>query len=340
MRAVEFYSGIGGWHHAIKELSQPIEVVGAFEINTAANLVYRHNFPLTPIYQRNIEALKVSDLSLLAADIWFLSPPCQPYTRLGYKKDLNDSRSKSFAHLLELLDKLTNQPRWIFLENVVGFESSIGRDLLVKTLSRHNYFLEEYHLNPIDFGVPNSRLRYYLVAKKSDGISIDPPTNMIRTNLNGEDRGAPLTLCLSEFLETNLSLERRYHLSDAVLLRYSRILDIVKPSARRSCCFTKAYSHYLEGTGSVLQTNSELNTIEVFERLSNCTTEADQLALLRSLDLRFFTPLEVARISGFKEKTFSFPSGIGEKSAYKLLGNSLNIVVIKELLAKYLETTN
>ena len=31
--------------------------------------------------------------------------------------------------------------------------------------------------------------------------------------------------------------------------------DILVPSDRRSCCFTKAYAHYAEGTGSVLQTN-------------------------------------------------------------------------------------
>jgi tRNA (cytosine38-C5)-methyltransferase len=32
-----------------------------------------------------------------------MSPPCQPFTRVGKKRDNEDIRTKSFLHLLDLL---------------------------------------------------------------------------------------------------------------------------------------------------------------------------------------------------------------------------------------------
>ncbi len=36
-------------------------------------------------------------------------------------------------------------------------------------------------------------------------------------------------------------------LEDKLLARYAKILDIVNRESTRSCCFTKAYSHYYIG---------------------------------------------------------------------------------------------
>ena len=40
-------------------------------------------------------------------------------------------------------------------------------------------------------------------------------------------------------------------LEDKLLARYAKILDIVNRESTRSCCFTKAYSHYYIGMESV-----------------------------------------------------------------------------------------
>ena len=46
IRALEFYSGIGGMHYAMKRaLDDEVAVVGAFDINTTVNSIYRRNFP-------------------------------------------------------------------------------------------------------------------------------------------------------------------------------------------------------------------------------------------------------------------------------------------------------
>ena len=44
-----------------------------------------------------------------------------------------------------------------------------------------------------------------------------------------------------------------HNVPDKVLLKYLKALDIVTKNHKQSCCFTKAYTHYADGTGSVLQ---------------------------------------------------------------------------------------
>ena len=39
LRALEFFSGVGGWHYALAASTLPCTVVGAFELNPNANAV-------------------------------------------------------------------------------------------------------------------------------------------------------------------------------------------------------------------------------------------------------------------------------------------------------------
>lgn len=42
-------------------------------------------------------------------------------------------------------------------------------------------------------------------------------------------------------------------LAKQMLCRHLRLMHVATPASRRTICFTKGYSHYAEGTGSVLQ---------------------------------------------------------------------------------------
>ena len=57
----------------------------------------------------------------------------------------------------------------------LGFEVSEARRSLVSTLSSSGFFWREFLLSPTQIGVPNSRLRYYLIARKRDFPSYDDP---------------------------------------------------------------------------------------------------------------------------------------------------------------------
>lgn len=116
------------------------------------------------------------------------------------------------------------------------------------------------------------------------------------------------------------------------LLKRANILDICHRASTRSCCFTKAYSHYIEGTGSVFTEASPEAVKKIYEKANYYETGSDEfINSVKSLNLRFFTPKEVLRLMTFPEY-FSFPKNTSRKQCYRLLGNSVNIKVISELL--------
>ena len=175
--AIEFYSGIGGWSYALDEALQRnstlnVNVVAAFDVSTVCNEVYRANHGFAPS-QKPIEQLDVSNVDGIA-DIWFLSPPCQPHTRqrkglTEQEMDIDDSRSQSFIHICSILERLKSPPRILILENVVGFESSRCCVQWLNVLACKGYMIRQFHLTPTPFGMPNERPRYYCVARLGEG---------------------------------------------------------------------------------------------------------------------------------------------------------------------------
>jgi hypothetical protein len=97
------------------------EVAQAFDINTASNQVYQHNFsehPSSSPSAKCINSLTRKMLDKHCADMWCMSPPCQPYTRNNNscKRDTADQRANALLHLLLLLREVLHRPRYILLE--------------------------------------------------------------------------------------------------------------------------------------------------------------------------------------------------------------------------------
>jgi len=113
----------------------------------------------------------------------------------------------------------------------------------------------ELLLTPLQFGVPNSRLRYYLLASRASGAfgsSIYSPDRILRHvpghAANWEDTrasGAPDTVGnwvrpLRDHLDREKAVTA-HAVPDRVLIKWGRLFDIVLPSATRTCCFTRGY---------------------------------------------------------------------------------------------------
>lgn len=116
------------------------------------------------------------------------------------------------------------------------------------------------------------------------------------------------------------------------LLKRANILDICHRESRRSCCFTKAYSHYVEGTGSVFTEASPETVKKLYDKANHFEVGSDAFVqCVKPLKLRFFTPKEVLRLMTFPVY-YTFPSNTSRKQCYRLLGNSVNVKVISDLL--------
>lgn len=115
-------------------------------------------------------------------------------------------------------------------------------------------------------------------------------------------------------------------------LKRANIFDICYRHSKRSCCFTKAYSHYVEGTGSVFTECSPEIVKICYEKANNFQVGSNEFVdCLRDLKLRFFTPKEVLSLMCFPTY-YNFPQNTSNKQCYRLLGNSVNVTIICELL--------
>ncbi|XP_048241648.1 tRNA (cytosine(38)-C(5))-methyltransferase-like [Haliotis rufescens] len=397
VRVLELYSGIGGMHWALQESGLSFEVVAAIDINTTANQIYRHNFPDVKLLPSSIDKLTVAQFEAWNIDAVLMSPPCQPFTRMGKKRDVEDIRTKSFMHVLHLISVVENKPRYILVENVKGFETSAARQRLVETLRQCSYSSQEFLLTPLQTGVPNCRLRYYLIATLAqDGFTF-PASESILEELpaeasdwltyktlicdtsdqqscdqscdsgttpgqNGgvcdanektlEDAGENLRQVADETHQEYSGCQRLKHfiekqsceyfqeflLDDKELTRFV-IMDIVQPSLKKSACFTRRYGHFVEGAGSIVQMTSDGDAVRAVSKLKSRVVDLperpllgeEELDLLRGLQLRYFTPREIANLLCFPPQ-FELPNELSRIQMYRSLGNSLSVHVVSLLI--------
>lgn len=186
-------------------------------------------------------------------------------------RDSDDPRAKSFLHLINnVLPSLAvsdTLPGRLLIENVAGFEvfrpsstsfpllnldhkTSATRQTLLTVLSRLRYNVLELLLTPLSFGIPNSRLRYYLIARFEpfsfpDGI----PTAGILRHIPGrgtdwiDDRAQsevmPGVRPVRDYLDQEGSSLDCCVIPPRILEKWGRLFDIVLPTACRTCCFTR-----------------------------------------------------------------------------------------------------
>ena len=164
-------------------------------------------------------------------------------------------------------------PRCLVLGSVRGFERSAPQDALVAALRRLCLRWRELLLSPGQLGVPNSRTRYYLLARRRPFPFAAPPDGQVLEELpycvcgpavpaehtcrlcdkpalaqlseclacrwdSGRDDTAgpvppPLSLFLADVTPSDTS---SLLLPGKLLSRYGVLLDIVLPDSRRSCC--------------------------------------------------------------------------------------------------------
>uniref|UniRef100_A0A6V3MSV9 DNA (cytosine-5-)-methyltransferase n=2 Tax=Lotharella globosa TaxID=91324 RepID=A0A6V3MSV9_9EUKA len=156
---------MGGMASALNQAKSLYRVAEAYDMNLNANLAYELNFHIRPSCS-SIENLKKRQLDKKAR-FWLLSPPCQPYTRAGKQEDINDPRSRSFLNLLEVLVTLDTPPDYFLMENVKGFDTSKMREFMLTKLRSLSFHIAEFLLQPKQFGIPNTRLRYYCIARRT-----------------------------------------------------------------------------------------------------------------------------------------------------------------------------
>ncbi|EPZ34169.1 S-adenosyl-L-methionine-dependent methyltransferase [Rozella allomycis CSF55] len=328
MRVLELFAGVGGMKIAYqmafsddKESTfEPIEILPAAITVYNTHSISKHR-------AKNIIGLKIHDVDNF--DMWTMSPPCQPYTKQKSSKelDLDDKRSDCFMHLLTLLRGVSKRPTYIIVENVAPFyvRNGQGRMELLKVLKDLNYNISEYIINPKDsLNIPNSRNRYYLLARLNKTFD----NEILQTNLPESKLKMEYSAFVRDYLLKNVPQECEITLSTKC--KRGSLFDIVDLNSTSTMCFTKNYTKYAEGTGSVLKT-SDQDIAAIFENHCVRKCEGDENCCLKQVGLRYFAPKEIANLMGFPD-WFDFPASTTMKEQYRMIGNSINVSVVSSLI--------
>ncbi len=172
LRLVSLYAGAGGMDYGFEAAG--FNVRAALEMDTDACETLRRN-KVPGIIERAIEDVASAELLETAGcrrgEVALLigGPPCQPFSKSGYwsRGDtlrLADPRARTldeFAEGLELVDRLTHD-----INRTQGTRYRIARKLL----------------NAAEYGVPQIRERFFLVAHREGGLfSFPNPTHRLKT---------------------------------------------------------------------------------------------------------------------------------------------------------------
>ena len=78
-------------------------------------------------------------------------------------------------------------------------------------------------------------------------------------------------------------------------------------------------------------------TTETFDKFFLAQARDERaVEILRPLRLRYFSPEELLRLFCFDDlggnNTFRWPEGVSTKTKYRLIGNSVNVLVVSKLI--------
>lgn len=305
IKAIEFFSGVGAFSQALATMRHcPIEVVAAFDQNHEANRVYLQNYGHGPI-TRNLASVKSDDIC--SSDFWWLSPPCTPFSVRGKRRDDEDPRSQAFLNLLSLLPEAL--PRYLIVENVVGFESSRTFKKLKSRLDENGYRHRLVKLCTTDFNVPMRRPRVFVVASRQTRDRCDPE------EMACSEGTMP---SFSEYRDERTLVDYlgdldnpAYNVNPSIIERYRQVMNIVDPFDPETVliCFTRGYFRCKQAGGSLLRFG-----------------DAETL-----LPVRYVSPADIANLLGFSEQ-FSFPEDMTDTTRWRLIGNSVDVRAIRYLL--------
>ncbi|MEQ1905737.1 MAG: DNA cytosine methyltransferase [Pirellulaceae bacterium] len=196
MIAASLFSGCGGMDFGIKAAGFQVVFCNDFDKHSCCTLVHNgfKNVVHRPVSEvSGDQIVSVSDASSDGIDLLFGGPPCQPFSKSGYwvRGDtlrLDDPRSDTLAQFFRLVEQV--QPRAFLLENVHGISYS-GKEegfrfILDRIQSMNRSIGTKYDptwsvINTADFGVPQTRVRFFMVGMR-DGtrFSFPSPTHKQR----------------------------------------------------------------------------------------------------------------------------------------------------------------
>lgn len=345
-----FFSGIGSPEMAFKRLKdngviKNFESVFYCEIDKYAVKSYCaiHN----KTENDNLgDITKINGANLPYCDIWIGGFPCQDISMAGVRRgfDFNSNTRSSLGwKMIQFLREIKDPPKVVIFENVAAITNVNMRrtlNLFKKDLEDLGYTLYEQVLTALDYGTPQNRERYFLVAIKGNYLYYFPEKIKLKLRLKDLlEKNIDPNLVLSEKVPFDLQkfVENRNYDKNSKLIcknlkdrRKRYVINLYRFIDGKNHCGRDTSSRYNQ-TARLWSMNGYCPTLT-----ANSTEDTSKMIIYK--DNCFFvkkiSPLESWRFMGFSDDDFykAKSIGISNRQLFKQAGNSIATNVIYYIL--------
>ena len=160
---IDLFAGIGGFKMALTENGG--SCLGFSEINKDAINAYCENYGVEPDMNFG-DITKIE--SLPKHDILTAGVPCQSWSIAGKNLGFDDDRGQLWNDTIYLLNQ--SKPKSFIFENVKGLVDPRNKEALsfiLERIKQAGYHAKHFVINSHDYGVPQNRIRIYLIGFKN-----------------------------------------------------------------------------------------------------------------------------------------------------------------------------
>ena len=181
VKAIDLFCGAGGLTHGLRRAG--CRVVLGMDVDSTVGETYRRNNPGTRFVAADLRSVTDDDIRMLAGGTpsrELLLAGCAPCPAFSKHRHGRGLRERSDGTLLLEFGRFVRalRPRAVLMENVPGIASVPGFSSLrrfLRTLRDCGYEPGHGVLNARDFGVPQYRRRYVLLAVRDAPIPLPSP---------------------------------------------------------------------------------------------------------------------------------------------------------------------
>jgi len=179
LTAIDLFCGAGGLTLGLKRAG--FNVIAGVELYAEVAKTYKANHPRTKLLIKDVREVTGKEIFKLTGrrkiDLVAGCPPCQGFSQLTEKYKRRDPRNELVLEMARLIREI--KPRMVMMENVSGIVTK-GKAILdkfVRRLRKFGYSVSMDVLQMADYGVPQSRRRFVLLAGKGFDVSLPEPTH-------------------------------------------------------------------------------------------------------------------------------------------------------------------
>lgn len=345
-----FFSGIGSPEMAFKRLKDNgiinnYESVFFCEIDKYAVKSYCAIHGEPP--NKNLgDITKINGADLPYCDIWIGGFPCQDISMAGIRRgfDFNSNTRSSLGwKMIQFLREIKDPPKVVIFENVAAITNSKMRrtlNLFKEDLESLGYSLYDHVLTALDYGTPQNRERYFLVAIKGNYLYHFPDKIKLKLRLKDlleKDIDPNLVLSEKVYFDLQRFVENKNYTKNSKLVckslkdkRRKYIINLYRFIDGKNHCGRDTSSKYNQ-TARLWSMNGYCPTLT-----ANSTEDTSKMIIYK--DNCFFvkriSPLESWRFMGFNDEDFYKAKSVGtsNRQLFKQAGNSIATNVIYHIL--------